>query len=289
MTAPPSAPVDEGDHHPMTRTSTITTSTELAVAPTTAPAAPAPTGAGMPSPAEWTHIQQMATVLADSDLVPTAYRRKPANIVLASLAGRPFGWDPTMSMRSFHVIEGVPSMKPEVMLALVRRAGHSVTGEVTGTGADHPRSMCWARALSQLCRMLFPDVVLGAGYTPEELGARISDDDIIDVTEVDGIHVAPTPPATVTEAAAKNRLLHVLAGDVDEAREAWLLRPASLRPDGDAHHGTDDQGRGLLEYSAVEAWITSLTPDTDPSDDPDVVDAELVDPDETDTGTEVPQ
>lgn len=266
----------------------------------------------MPTPAEFAHIEQMATVLADSDLVPTAYRRKPANVILASLAGRPFGWDPTMSMRSFHVIEGVPSLKPEIILALIRRAGHSVTGTTSNTGATvtghrhdtgdemtftfdqdaaraanllnkdgwkkYAPSMYWARALAQLARMLFPDVVLGAGYTPEELGARIADDDIIDVTDIDGIHVAPTPAVTVTEAAAKNRLLHVLAGNVTAAREAWLLRPASLRPDGDAHHGTDNQGRGLLGHAATEAWITSLAP---PLDDLDIIDAELVDNDDT--------
>ena len=76
------------------------------------PAIPAATENHLPAPGEWAMIMQMSEMLAGSDLVPAAYRRKPANIVLASLAGRPFGWDPTMSMRSFHIIEGTPSLKP---------------------------------------------------------------------------------------------------------------------------------------------------------------------------------
>jgi hypothetical protein len=170
---------------------------------------------------DFTSMMQVSQMLAKSSLVPSAYRGKPENVLLATLAGQPFGWDPTMSMRSFHIIEGQPSLKPEIMLALVRRAGHSVQGTtgtdgatVTGKRRDtgdsmtvaytledarranllnksvwkqYPASMCWARALSQLCRMLFPDVVLGVGYTPEELGASVSSDgEVIEAT------IAPT-------------------------------------------------------------------------------------------------
>jgi 2-keto-3-deoxy-6-phosphogluconate aldolase len=172
----------------------------------------------IPALSDFDGMIRMAQLLAKSSLVPAAYRGKPENVLLATLAGQPFGWDPTMAMRSFHVIEGQPSMKPEIMLALVRRAGHSVTGETSPAGAtitgkrrdtgdtmsvtytledarrasllgksvwkQYPASMCWARALSQLCRMLFPDVVLGAGYTPEELGAAVDADDVINVEVV---------------------------------------------------------------------------------------------------------
>lgn len=166
---------------------------------------------------DFTSMMQVSQMLAKSSLVPSAYRGKPENVLLATLAGQPFGWDPTMSMRSFHIIEGQPSLKPEIMLALVRRAGHSVQGTTATDGAtvtgkrrdtgdsmtvsytledarranllnksvwkSYPASMCWARALSQLCRMLFPDVVLGVGYTPEELGASVSHDgEVIEAT-----------------------------------------------------------------------------------------------------------
>jgi hypothetical protein len=40
---------------------------------------------------------------------------------------------------------------------------------------NYPESMLWARAVSQLCRMLFADCFAGASYTPEELGRRRRD------------------------------------------------------------------------------------------------------------------
>jgi len=203
----------------------------------------------LPVPGEWAIICQQADVLAQSDLVPAAYRRKPANVVLATLAGRPYGFDASLSMRSFHVIEGTPTMKPEIMLALVRRAGHSVKGEatpkgstVTGTRADngdtltvsftlesaeqaglceirdgkpyarsskggklpweqYPEDMMWARCLSKLCRRLFSDVVLGAGYTAEELGGVVNEyGDVIDAESMElPAFAQPTPePEQIT-------------------------------------------------------------------------------------------
>lgn len=84
---------------------------------------------------EWSLIDRQAHALAQSDIIPGAYRRKPANIIAAALTGRQYGWDVMTAMRNGHVIEGTWGMKPEAMLGLVRRAGHSVTGEMTDTGA----------------------------------------------------------------------------------------------------------------------------------------------------------
>lgn len=157
-----------------------------------------------PPPSEWQTMMAIADMLAMSDMVPAGYRRKPANVVLAALTGRGLGWDVTTAMRFVHIVEGKPTISAEGMVALVRRAGHSIGGsttptEATATGKRHdtgdemsvtwtlqaakdaglagkdvwkryPSAMCWARAVSQLCRMLFPDVLLGTSYTAEELG-----------------------------------------------------------------------------------------------------------------------
>lgn len=154
---------------------------------------------------DWGGLERVAQTLAKSDMVPQGYKGKPENILLAAIAGQDFGWSPAMALRSFNVIQGVPSLKPEVMLALVRRAGHSVSGDVTDDAAtivgkradsgdemtltyslddarragllnkqnwkNHPKDMMWARAVSALCRRLFADVTLGAAYTADELGA----------------------------------------------------------------------------------------------------------------------
>src|SRR5262252_5325030 len=75
---------------------------------------------------EWVLIQKQAEYLASSDIIPAAYRRKPANIVVAALTGRTHGWDVLTAMRNGHVIDGVWGMKPEAMLGLVLAAGHRV-------------------------------------------------------------------------------------------------------------------------------------------------------------------
>ena len=178
---------------------------------------------------------KMCQVLSKSDLVPKSYRGKAENVFLAYIAGQPFGWDVTMSMRSFHIIEGTPSLKPEIQLALVRQAGHSVsvktssvdavilvgkrqdTGDVAEVGytiedakragligkgnwKTYPEDMLFARAVSRLCRRLFQDVLLGCAYVPEELGAQTNPEgDVIAVTPVKHLNAEIQPTSTIED------------------------------------------------------------------------------------------
>jgi len=193
-------------------------------------------------------IMRQSEVLAQSTIIPSAYRRKGADIVAAGLAGRAFGWDAMTSMRQFHVIEGTASLRPESMLGLVRQAGHSVTVEVhpegvvahgtrADTGDEHSASFTMAdaeaaglagkknwkqyqdamltwRAVAKLCRVLFPDVVLGAGYVPEELGAEVTaTGEVIEIESVD--------PDLMPVAEAKHAVLEAVGGDKELARARW--------------------------------------------------------------------
>lgn len=193
-------------------------------------------------------ITRQSEVLAQSTIIPAAYRRKNADIVAAGLAGRAYGWDVMTSLRQFHVIEGTASLRPESMLGLVRQAGHSVTVEVrpdgavahgtrADTGDEHSASFTMAdaeaaglakkknwlqyqdamltwRVVAKLCRVLFPDVVLGAGYVPEELGADVDKDgDIVDAELVD--------PDLMPVAEAKHAVLEAVGGDKTLARAQW--------------------------------------------------------------------
>lgn len=171
-------------------------------------------------------VTRQASMLADSQIIPRAFQRKLPDIIAAGLAGRAYHWDVMTSLRQFHVIEGTASLRPEAMLGLVRQAGHSVLVEIDGdvavatgkrgdNGDEHvaafsmadaqaaglagksnwrhyPEAMLTWRAVGKLCRILFPDVVLGAGYVPEELGAMVdADGDIIEAEivapEIDGL------------------------------------------------------------------------------------------------------
>ena len=193
-------------------------------------------------------IMRQSEILAQSTIIPAAYRRKGADIVAAGLAGRAYGWDVMTSMRQFHVIEGTASLRPESMLGLVRQAGHSVTVELhpagavahgtrAATGDAHSASVPMAdagaagladkrnwkqyrdamltwRAVAKLCRVLFPDVVLGAGYVPEELGADVTAEGELIEAEVVGDDL-------MSVAAAKRAVLEAVGGDVEQAKAAW--------------------------------------------------------------------
>jgi hypothetical protein len=184
-------------------------------------------------------MERQAQALASSDIIPRDYRRKPANVIVAAMTGRHYGWDVLTAMRNGHVIEGTWGMKPEAMLGLVRQAGHSVRGDmsadgasVVGTRADtgdtmtiaftmedarranltgkgtwkqYPQMMCYWRAVGILCRVLFSDLTAGV-HSAEELGAEINEEgDVIDVGEVEYTHVEAAPAPLSDEALAKFR------------------------------------------------------------------------------------
>lgn len=209
----------------------------------------------IPSAGEFEAIMRQADVISRSGIVPTAYRSaydrdgsiredKRANVVVAALTGRTFGWDVITAMRNIHVIEGAASLKPEAMLGLIRAQGHRVkivrhpdgvtveakradNGDEYAGGfsiddgvraglctlkdgkpfarsnygkplpwEQYPVDMCQWRAVAQVARGLFPDVVLGLGYTPEELGA------IVDAEGEVTIETAPMPTVNPREASA---------------------------------------------------------------------------------------
>lgn len=180
-----------------------------------------------PSTNELDVLIRQAELLAKASIIPKDYQRNPGNVVAAALMGRAFGWDAMTSMRMVTVIQGTASLKPEAQLALIRQRGHSVkieqhkdgqgvtvhgkradTGDTAsttftladadragllrnGTWKAYPLDMCQWRAISRLSRSLFGDVVLGAGYAPEEIAlARVADVATVEVTR-DGTVAEP--------------------------------------------------------------------------------------------------
>lgn len=210
------------------------TSTELAVArPLT------------PAEVNWKTAQK----IANTPFVPSAFRGKPEAVFAAILYGEELGIGPMQSLNSIHVIEGKPGMSPELMRGLVARAGHRIdvkeaSGDrvtlwgkradneseatvtwtmddarlagLSGRGAwkTYPRAMLLARATSELCRMIFADVVAGLSYTPEEVASisgQVWDEVPVDPlgaepTAITAVPVPPAPkpePMTVEEVASE--------------------------------------------------------------------------------------
>ena len=156
-------------------------------------------------PAAWVAGMRLAARIHNTPFVPKGLRGDPASVLACILTGEELGLGPMQSLRMVNVIEGRPSASAELMRALVNRAGHRVdvveakqdrvtlSGTRRDTGAratvtwtiqdaqraklvtnpawgKYPRSMLLARATSELCRMLFADVI-GGLYTPEESAA----------------------------------------------------------------------------------------------------------------------
>lgn len=169
-------------------------STELEVA--------APGGGVLPAYAN------LADRISKTEFVPKGLRGRPEAVLACILYGHEVGMGPMQSLSSIDVIEGKPTVKPEAMRGLVRQAGHAIWVEertaqaVTVAGRrredpDHveritwtlddakaaglgqkdvwkkyPRAMLLARATSELCRSMFPDVIAGLSYTAEEVDFR---------------------------------------------------------------------------------------------------------------------
>jgi 5'-3' exonuclease len=181
---------------------------------TMAPATGTPSTAIVAAPAEWTRGLEptsyhmaigMAKTLHNSRLF-SAYGT-PQAVLAVIMAGREFGFGVMQSLRSFHIVEGKPTMSAGMMSALVLGSGkakqfrciHTSTERATfrcqrsdedtfidvsftieearAAGLVKPRSgwekypadMLVARARARAGRLVWPDVLANV-YTFEEMG-----------------------------------------------------------------------------------------------------------------------
>lgn len=271
------------------------------------------------APEAWTLAQK----IAQTEFVPKALRGKPEAVLACILTGHEAGITPMQALAKIHIIDGRPSMAAELMRALVLAAGHEIEyRELTSTrcvvegrrrggerwttiewtiedarqaqltGKDnwrkHPRNMLQARATGELCRLVFPDVLAGISYTPEELG----DEDFVEVLtgrETEG-GKAPTPRSR--KKAAKAITATAQPTDADPLPDPPSGEIPDLPPapgDGDvvddvpADDQADDVAEGVLEPMPDDG---SSGDDVDEQGDPlpPVEDADVVDPWEGDGG-----
>ena len=152
------------------------------------------------------HTQmKRAELLAQASLMPPSYTKQPANVLVAMEMADTLGISLMQAVQGITVINGKMSMSAEMMRALVLRAGHRFRVEVntdqettvlvarrewpddeqrftftmddaaraglsgSPTWKKYPKALLLARVTSMACRAVFPDVVQGIGYVPEEL------------------------------------------------------------------------------------------------------------------------
>ncbi|MFE1070965.1 hypothetical protein ACFW5W_07015 [Streptomyces sp. NPDC058783] len=254
----------------------------------TAPAPTAPGGALSLSVMSPYEAWQFCESLANTPLLPDAYRKQPASVLWAMEYGRALGLDVVTTITTIHVIKGKPTQSADLMLGRARSAGHRVRiksdrercivriqraddpddeSEVEWTLDDavtaglctlrndrpysrddkdrpqawekYPRAMLRARAIAEAVRIACPEVLHGAIYTPEELGAVVDQEgqpvtveraDAPQMTEATVVQSTPnTPPqpkprdwvaeAHAAEDAAAVRRLYEEAGQAGASRE----------------------------------------------------------------------
>ena len=152
--------------------------------------------------------QQMdyAKAVSSANMLPQAYRGKPADIMLAVGLGSAMGLSPAESLYRIDVIQGTPTAGAELIASNVRKAGHTLRVRVdeqnTSVAAtiirkDDPefehtvvRDMAWAkqmgldgrdqyrkqpltmlqwRAITAVARLAASEALYGVGHTADEL------------------------------------------------------------------------------------------------------------------------
>lgn len=153
----------------------------------------------LPTTAEFDAMMAIASRIASTQMVPTAYRGKPDDVLAAILTGREMGLGPMQSLRDIYVVDGKPSLSSNLLLARMRAGGLVVvdseataerawikarrrdTGEIAevewtmeeakqvkrkgkplvdgDNWRNYPADMLWARAVGRLARRIGGDLI----------------------------------------------------------------------------------------------------------------------------------
>lgn len=240
--------------------------------------------------------KQYAQALAASGLLPDAYVRNPANVLVAVEYGEALGLKPMQAITGINVIKGRPALSAQMMSSLVRQAGHklrvketsptSVTATLIrkddpdapfvvvwdrekaqaaglwgqrGPWTSYPAQMLANRAISEVCRKGAAECLSGLVYTPEEvenLGAAPG------VSGEDGSALS-VPPAEVSQPApepdGRERVTAFIADLLTQAGCETSTAPVIYEMAAEAGvTGSPDAVRAWM-HQAKDAGILPLT------------------------------
>lgn len=178
-------------------------------------------------------LRGLGETLVKSGLLPASIKTAEAAVVII-LKGRELGIPPMEALNSINVIQGKPTVSPQLMLALIYRSGQgsiqiiersdvrSVVRayrkglppqDFTFTLDDarrlglaekdnyrkQPAVMLQWRNVAAAARAVFPDIISGL-YLPEEMGAEVAVDDEGNMTILEASPTPTAPQATPAEA-----------------------------------------------------------------------------------------
>lgn len=187
-------------------------------------------------PSSLTEAKELATTLANARTIPEALQKSPADVLAIVMAGSELGLAPMQSIRALVLIKGKPTLAADAMGALVKsrrdvceylvikhsdgtratyetkRAGDPTPtvmsftleeAKTAGLNGDNwrkfPAAMLRARALSAICRAVYPDLLLGV-YDPDELAPQERDVTPVTATPIDAKPAVEAAKAAVAKA-----------------------------------------------------------------------------------------
>lgn len=176
---------------------------------------------------QWNTLKDQAVILVRSGMLPESVKTPEAAIAIM-LKGIELRLPPMAAFAMIHVIKRKPCLSAEGMLALIHRdcpgarisfpryasdvceVKASRPGQETATivftlddakvaglmsndnWKKYPRAMCRSRAVSEMARVMFPDIILGM-KTPEEMAPEVAIDSYDQVIEAETTHAKPAP------------------------------------------------------------------------------------------------
>jgi hypothetical protein len=158
---------------------------------------------------QWQTLQQQATILVKSGMLPSSIKT-PEQAITIAIKAHELGIPMMQGFAGINIIQGRPTISPELMLALIyqrvqgayihfvklgddeciieaaRPNGPRHTFKFTMDDAKRaqldqkdnwrkwPRAMLRSRTVSEMARTIFPDAVAGCSYTPDEINPDIT-------------------------------------------------------------------------------------------------------------------
>jgi len=212
----------------------------------------------LPSIEEWAHLKDVAKILcADAgDLLPKALNT-PGKILAIALIAKDLNIPLMQALSSIYLVEGKSTMSGEQMRALImeRCAGAKIEFKrMDNKGCEliasrpgqkaasfsfieedakaagllnkanwlkHPTDMFLARATARMARSMFPDIIRGASYVPDEV-------DTIDVTPQKGNEIVAAVAAAKIAVEATNDA--VITPALDKVAEQIQNNPPAEAP-----------------------------------------------------------
>lgn len=201
---------------------------------------------------EFSEMSQMGKVFAESGMFVDA--KSAAQAIVKIQAGQEIGISPFSAMSGIHIIQGKPAIGAGLMAATVKGSGKydykvvsmdevkcsidfyqgkEKIGNSTFTIEEakkagtknldkYPKNMLFARAMSNGVKWFTPDVFNGSVYTPEEMGANITEDGTPIFTETapsgsgqkpDAITDAPTKKPTILQNQLTKAIERIKGGE----------------------------------------------------------------------------